>query len=102
MQLSTQLLKLLSGLAALLLVTACSSTANTSAGSSGTPDSANANSVAQTDEDPLICKFVIPSGTRIGHEVCIRKSEKDRMRENAQTVTIENQRRAVLGSPVGN
>lgn len=92
----------LCALAVLLFVTACSSTTGTSNNAASSAAAGNADTVAQTEDDPLICETVIPSGTRIGHKVCMRKSQKDRIRENSQTVTIENQRRSVIGSPTGN
>ena len=90
-----------SALVALLLVTACASTPSTNIGAAGDAG-ANGATLAQTDEDPLICEMVIPSGTRIGRKVCIRKSERDRIREQSQLITQENQQRAVIGSPTGN
>ncbi|WP_439107313.1 hypothetical protein [Congregibacter sp.] len=94
-----QLILSLSMLAIVATVSACSSTSGSSVGNS----SAAANAVAQADsDDPLICENYIPSGTRIARKVCIRKSEKDRIQEQAQTITQENQRQSVLGSPIGN
>ncbi|WOJ95813.1 hypothetical protein R0137_11220 [Congregibacter brevis] len=81
------------------LLSACSSTGGSSAGTANS----TTNAVAQAnEEDPLICENYIPSGTRIARKVCIRQSEKDRIQEQAQTITQENQRRAVIGSPTGN
>ncbi|MFK8041463.1 hypothetical protein [Congregibacter sp.] len=86
-------------LAVTALLSACSSTGGSSAGTAN----GTTNAVAQANEDdPLICENYIPSGTRIARKVCIRQSEKDRIQEQAQTITQENQRRAVIGSPTGN
>lgn len=101
MHLSLRSIKRLCVFAALLLITACSSTTGTS-NNAASSSAGNADTVAQTEDDPLICETVIPSGTRIGRKVCMRKSQKDRIRENSQTVTAENQRRSVIGSPTGN
>jgi len=102
MQVSLHTLGRLGALIILLFVTACTSTTTTNNVSSGSTGGSSTDTVAQAEEDPLICETVIPAGTRVGRRVCIRKSEKDRIRDNAQTITAENQRRAVLGSPVGN
>ena len=77
---------------AVLFLSACASSGGTGAAS-----------VAQAGgEDPLICENYIPAGTRVARRICIRKSERDRIRQESQTITEENQRRAVLGSPTGN
>lgn len=96
---------LLTMLFAVGTLSACSSTSSSPTGSTSSSATANgsASTVAQADEDdPLVCENYIPSGTRIARKVCVRQSEKDRMREQAQTITQENQRRAVIGSPTGN
>lgn len=96
-------LKYLLALAALLFVTGCSSTTTKGIAENNATGEPSAETVAQADDDPLVCEMIIPSGTRIGQKVCMRKSQKDRIREHSQTATIENQRRAVLlDNPVGN
>lgn len=94
-----QTLPLLFTLSIFATLTACSSTGGTTASN----DNGTSGAIAQAEaDDPLICENYIPSGTRIARKVCIRKSEKERIQEQAQTITQENQRRAVIGSPIGN
>jgi len=82
---------------------ACSSTSSSTGASTSGSTTTNGSAVAKADDDdPLVCENYIPSGTRIARKICIRQSEKDRIREQAQTITQENQRRAVIGSPTGN
>lgn len=86
-------------LAAVLFLPACTSTSGTGVA----VGSGAAATIAQAGEDdPLICENYIPAGTRVARKVCIRKSQRDRIRAESQTITEENQRRAVLGSPTGN
>ena len=99
MQTRANFLSVLYAIGLATLLSACSST---TAGLAG--KSANSGELAEAAEaDPLICEMVIPAGTRVGRRVCIRTSERDRIRENAQSITQENQRRAVtMGNPSGN
>lgn len=92
---------------AVCTLSACSSTSTSSSSAASTSSTAapsgKESTVAKAEaDDPLICENYIPSGTRIARKVCVRQSERDRIREQAQTITQENQRRAVIGSPTGN
>jgi hypothetical protein len=60
-------------------------------------DVASAPTVAATaDEDPLICKNVVQTGTRVAQRTCVRRSQMEAHQRGAHEMLGEVQRRGVL------
>ena len=60
-------------------------------------DLASTPAVAATaEEDPLVCKNVIQTGTRVAQRTCVRRSQVDEHQRDAQEMLGEVQRRGVL------
>ncbi|MFK7829053.1 MAG: hypothetical protein AB8B57_04665 [Congregibacter sp.] len=90
-------------LAATLLLTACSTTGGSSASSADGLSEQELVAQTDVDADPRVCKRVIPTGTRIAKRACMKQSQWDTIRNNAQTATEDSQRRAVQqNNPIGN
>lgn len=85
---------------ATLLGTACTSsapqTAATAADVGAGGEAANAQQVAAAEEDPLVCRPIATTGTRVAKKVCMRQSEIDKGRRDATEMLGEVQRRGVL------
>jgi hypothetical protein len=81
-------------LAGAVLLAACSSSAPVGSGGEV--------AAAEDAADPRKCKYVTPIGSRIGQRVCMKRSEWERMAENARKATKETQQRAnQVGNPTG-
>lgn len=67
-------------------------------------DSEGTPAIAATDEeDPLICETVVRTGTRVAQRSCMRRSQREIMRQNSQDAMGEVQRRGTqTGNPTGN
>jgi hypothetical protein len=88
-----------------LIVTACTTPASRTA---VTPDAgsemvaaggdfASAPAVAApTEEDPLVCKNVVKTGTRVSQRTCVRRSQIEAHQRGAHEMLGEVQRRGVL------
>ena len=51
--------------------------------------------VAAADGDPIVCKRVVPTGTRVAQRTCMRRSEFDKARRDGHEMLEEVQRRGV-------
>lgn len=62
-------------------------------------DVASAPAVAATaEEDPLVCKNVVQTGTRVAQRTCVRRSHIEAHQRNAHEMLGEVQRRGVLAN----
>jgi hypothetical protein len=62
-------------------------------------DFASAPAVAETaEEDPLVCRSVIRTGTRVAERTCVRRSQEDKMQRDAHEMLEAVQRRGVQGN----
>jgi hypothetical protein len=61
-------------------------------------DLASAPLVAATpEEDPLVCKSVMRTGTRVAERTCVRRSQEEKRRRDAHEMLEQVQRRGVQG-----
>jgi hypothetical protein len=90
---------------AALLGTACTTPASRTAVTSDAGremsatggDLASAPAVAATaEEDPLICKNIVQTGTRVAQRTCVRRSQMEEHQRDAHEMLGEVQRRGVL------
>jgi hypothetical protein len=51
--------------------------------------------MAAAEKDPLVCKNVIPAGTRVAQRTCTRQSDLDRAKRDGREMLDEVQRRGV-------
>jgi hypothetical protein len=87
--------------------TACASSpvapSEVASAAAGTTASAEVIPPPVEDEDPIICKSVEPTGSRIATRSCMRKSERDALRRNSQEETDAIQRKGTqTGNPTFN
>ena len=62
-------------------------------------DVASAPAVAATaEEDPLICKSVVQTGTRVAQRTCVRQSQIEAKQRDAREMLGEVQKRGVLAN----
>lgn len=62
-------------------------------------DHSSAPAVAATaEEDPLVCKNVIQTGTRVAQRTCVRRSQIEAQKRDAQDMLGEVQKRGVLAN----
>jgi hypothetical protein len=89
---------------AALLGSACTTPANRAAVGTQVPgdmaaaggDAATAPTVAATaEEDPLVCEMVVQTGTRVAQRICMRQSQLDANKRDADEMLGEVQRRGV-------
>lgn len=85
-----------------LLGTACTTTASRTAVA---PESGNDIAAAGGDvasapavADPLICKNVVQTGTRVAQRTCVRRSQIEAKQRDAQDMLGEVQKRGVLAN----
>lgn len=81
-----------------VLGTACSTPGNRTApvDSDATAAAAETDNAAVTAaEDRLVCKTVVPTGTRVAQRTCMRQSEFDKARRDGGEMLGEVQRRGV-------
>jgi hypothetical protein len=94
---------------AALLASACSAPASRTAES---PDADNAASAsgsefasaptvtAAAEDDPIVCKSVTRTGTRVAERICMRRSTAEKQQRDAREMLGEVQRRGNDGNPV--
>lgn len=61
-----------------------------------TADGDVADSAVAANDDPMVCKRVIPTGTRVAQRTCMRQSEFDKAEQDGQEMLEEVQRRGVI------
>jgi hypothetical protein len=61
-----------------------------------TADGDVADSAVAATDDPMVCKRVIPTGTRVAQRTCMRQSEFDKAKKDGQEMLDEVQRRGVI------
>jgi hypothetical protein len=92
---------------AALLVTACSTpSSRTSAAPEANGDTvASRNDVASAptaaaakEDDPLVCKKVTQTGTRVAQRICMRRSQIEANKRDAQEALGEAQKRGALSN----
>lgn len=94
---------ILSRLAALFCIavigTACSTAANRTApvgiDTTAAETDVDSAATAAAGEDPLVCKTLVPTGTRVAQRTCMRRSEFDKARRDGSEMLEEVQRRGV-------
>ena len=85
------------------LLAGCSSHAPRDAPAEVAEGSAASIPEATEDRDPIVCKSVVPTGSRIASKSCMRRSEREAMRRSSQDGTNAAQRSgAQNGNPTGN
>lgn len=57
-----------------------------------------AASEAAAEDDPLVCKRIVQTGTRVAQRICMRRSQIKANQNDAQEMLGEVQKRGVLGN----
>ncbi len=90
---------------AALLMTACTTpSSHTAAAPEATSgdmvashgDVASAPAAAADEDDPLVCKKVTRTGTRVAQRVCVRQSQVEKYQRDAQEMLGEVQKRGAI------
>jgi hypothetical protein len=58
--------------------------------------SAAAGAATAEEEDPLVCRPVVRTGTRVAREICMRRSEIEKRQRDAGEMLGEVQRRGAI------
>lgn len=53
---------------------------------------------AAAEDDPLVCKRIVQTGTRVAQRICMRRSRIEANQNDAQEMLGEVQKRGVLGN----
>jgi hypothetical protein len=87
-----------------LLAGACSTSASRTGTGDTTPATAELASTSATDataeeEDPLVCRSVVRTGSRVAERTCVRRSQIEKKQKASQEALQDIQRR---GTQTGN
>ena len=86
---------------AALFMTACTTPSSHTEATSGDMvashgDDASAPAAAAAEDDPLVCKKVTQTGTRVAQRICMRQSKIEANQRDAQEMLGEVQKRGAI------
>lgn len=93
-------------LCTMLFVTACSTPSSHTAVTPETDgdlvasrsEAGSEPAAAVAEEDPIVCKRIVQTGTRVAQRICMRRSQVEANQRDAQEMLGEVQKRGVLGN----